>query len=177
LSDILDHRRTNSYCFQQTPRIVGCEKRGGPLHDPGDVRDIVRAIDAQRSTTGRYVHTCSPGSHGGVAALKAKKAEAQVIIHQQTNGSTTNCPNSLADCIPTSMGRTRFGLSSRQDVRILHDGQIYDVGELHFTVIHTPDIHRDTSYWFEPVERKFLSADVLFGLIGRQICQAVPPAV
>jgi len=48
------------------------------------------------------------------------------------------------------------------------DGQIYDVGELRFTIIHCPGHTPGHVVLFEPTERKVFVGDVLFaGSIGR----------
>jgi hydroxyacylglutathione hydrolase len=48
------------------------------------------------------------------------------------------------------------------------DGQIYDVGELQFTIIHCPGHTPGHVVLFEPKERKAFVGDVLFaGSIGR----------
>jgi hydroxyacylglutathione hydrolase len=160
--------------FQQHTRIVGCEKTQRAICiDPGDDSEsIVRAIDAHGFQLQAIACTHAHLDHiGGVTALKQKKPEAQVIIHQADERIYDELPEQPAWIgIPRSQW-AGMGFEFEQPPKVdqyWQDGQIYDVGELHFTIIHCPGHTPGHVVLFEPKERKVFVGDVLFaGSIGR----------
>jgi len=160
--------------FQQHTRIVGCAKtRRAICIDPGDDSEsIVRAIDDHGFQLQAIACTHAHLDHiGGVTALKKKKPEASVIIHQADERIYDELPEQPAWIgIPRSQW-AGLGFEFEQPPKVdqyWQDGQIYDVGELRFTIIHCPGHTPGHVVLFEPAERKVFVGDVLFaGSIGR----------
>lgn len=160
--------------FQQHTRIVGCEQtRRAICIDPGDdSKSIVEAIDRHGFQLQAIACTHAHLDHiGGVLALKQKRPDARVIIHpadEQIYEELPEQPGWLG--IPRSQW-TGLGFAFEQPPKVdeyWQDGQIYDVGELHFTIIHCPGHTPGHVVLFEPTERKVFVGDVLFaGSIGR----------
>lgn len=160
--------------FQQHTRIVGCEKtRRAICIDPGDDSEsIALAIDRHGFQLQAIACTHAHLDHiGGVTALKQKKPEAKVIIHQADERIYDELPEQPAWIgIPRSQW-ARLGFDFERPPRVdeyWQDGQVYDVGELHFKIIHCPGHTPGHVVLFEPTERKVFVGDVLFaGSIGR----------
>lgn len=160
--------------FQQHTRIVGCEKTKRAICiDPGDDSEsIVRAIDGHGFHLQAIACTHAHLDHiGGVTALKKKKPEAKVIIHQADERIYDELPEQPAWIgIPRSQWAGlgfEFAPPPKVD-QYWQDGQIYDVGELHFTIIHCPGHTPGHVVLFERTERKVFVGDVLFaGSVGR----------
>ena len=160
--------------FQQHTRIVGCEQtRRAICIDPGDDSEsIVGAIDRHGFQLQAIACTHAHLDHiGGVMALKQRKPQASVIIHQADERIYDELPEQPAWLgIPRSQWAT-LGFDFERPPKVdqyWEDGQIYDVGELHFTILHCPGHTPGHVVLFEPTERKVFVGDVLFaGSIGR----------
>jgi len=160
--------------FQQHTRIVGCEQtRQAICIDPGDDSEsIARAIDSHGFQLQAIACTHAHLDHiGGVAALKRKKPEAKIIIHKADEPIYDELPEQPAWIgVPRSQWAS-LGFEFEPPPKVdeyWQDGQIYDVGKLHFTVVHCPGHTPGHVVLFEPAERKVFVGDVLFaGSIGR----------
>jgi glyoxylase-like metal-dependent hydrolase (beta-lactamase superfamily II) len=160
--------------FQQHTRIVGCETtRKAICIDPGDDSEsIVQAIDKHGLQLQAIACTHAHMDHiGGVAALKRQKPEAKIIIHQADEWIYDELPEQPAWIgIPRSQWQA-YGFSYERPPKVdeyWQDGEIYEVGELRFTIIHCPGHTPGHVVLFEPKERKVFVGDVLFaGSIGR----------
>jgi hydroxyacylglutathione hydrolase len=160
--------------FQQHTRIVGCEKTKRAICiDPGDdSEEIVEAIDKHGFELQAIACTHAHLDHiGGVAGLKKRKPDAQIIIHPADELFYDQLPNQPAWIgIPTAQWAD-FGMDFEQPPKAdAHwaDGQTYIVGELSFTVIHCPGHTPGHVVLFEPNERKVFVGDCLFaGSVGR----------
>ena len=160
--------------FQQHTRIVGCEKtRRAICIDPGDDSEsIARAIERHGFQLQAIACTHAHLDHiGGVTALKQKKPEAKVIIHRADEGIYDQLPEQPAWIgIPRSQW-SRLGFEFERPPRVdeyWQDGQVYEVGELKFKIIHCPGHTPGHVVLFEPTQRKVFVGDVLFaGSIGR----------
>jgi hydroxyacylglutathione hydrolase len=160
--------------FQQHTRVVGCEKTKRAICiDPGDASaDIVRAIDKHGFELQAIACTHAHLDHvGGVTALKKLKPEAKITIHPADEPLYLELPNQ-----PSWLGIPRsqwaeYGFDYEQPPKAddyWSDGQIYEVGELSFKVIHCPGHTPGHVVLFEPTERKVFVGDCLFaGSIGR----------
>ena len=94
---------------------------------------------------------------GGVAALKKRKPEAKIIIHAADEPIYAELPNQPAWIgIPRSQW-AEYGFNYEPPPKIdehWSDGQIYEVGELSFKIIHCPGHTPGHVVLFEPTERK-----------------------
>src|SRR5438270_619554 len=146
--------------FQQHTRVVGCEQtRRAICIDPGDdSEEIVRAIDKHNFHLQAIACTHAHMDHvGGVAALKKRKPEAKIIIHPADEFIYDELPNQPAWLgIPRSQW-AEYGFDYEQrpkaDEHWSH-GQIYEVGELTFKVIHCPGHTPGHVVLFEPNQGK-----------------------
>jgi len=160
--------------FQQHTRIVGCEQtRRAICMDPGDDSEaIVAAIDRHGFELQAIAVTHAHLDHiGGVAGLKKIKPAAAIMLHK--------ADEFIYDALPEQAGwigipRAQWaalGLDFEAPPRVdgyWEDGQIYEVGELQFQVIHCPGHTPGHVVLFEAKERKVFVGDVLFaGSVGR----------
>lgn len=160
--------------FQQHTRIVGCENTKRAICiDPGDDSDaIVETIDKHGFDLQAIACTHAHLDHiGGVAGLKKKKPSAKVIIHAADEFIYDALPQQPAWIgIPQSQFAA-YGFDFEQPPKVdehFSDGQIYNVGDLSFQVIHCPGHTPGHVVLFEPTERKVFVGDCLFaGSIGR----------
>jgi hydroxyacylglutathione hydrolase len=160
--------------FQQHTRIVGCEKtRRAICIDPGDdSEEIVEAIDKHGFELQAIACTHAHLDHiGGVAGLKKRKPDAQIMIHPADELIYDQLPNQPAWIgIPRAQWadlEMDFEQPPKADGHWA-DGQTYTVGELIFTVIHCPGHTPGHVVLFEPNERKVFVGDCLFaGSVGR----------
>lgn len=160
--------------FQQHTRVVGCEKtRRAICIDPGDDSEaIVEAIDKHGFELQAIACTHAHMDHvGGVAGLKNRKPDAKIIIHADDEPIYLQLPNQPGWLgIPQSQWAA-YGFAYETPPAVdehWSDGQIYEVGELNFTVIHCPGHTPGHVVLFEPNEMKVFVGDCLFaGSIGR----------
>lgn len=160
--------------FQQHTRIVGCAKTKRAICiDPGEASDdIVGAIDKHGFVLQAIACTHAHLDHvGGVVALKRRKPEAKITIHAADEPMYLALPTQPEWLgIPRSQW-AQMGLDYEQPPKAdeyFSDGQIYNVGELSFQVIHCPGHTPGHVVLFEPTERKVFVGDCLFaGSIGR----------
>src|SRR3954466_10993344 len=124
--------------FQQHTRVVGCEKTKRAICiDPGDDSDaIVAAIDKHGFELQAIACTHAHLDHiGGVAGLKKRKPQAQVIIHPADEPIYELLPGQPAWIgIPRSQWQ-EFGFDFEVPPKVdehWSDGQTYAVGELNF---------------------------------------------
>ncbi len=160
--------------FQQHTRVVGCAKtRRAICIDPGDDSESIEsAIDQHGFELQAIACTHAHLDHvGGVAGLKKRKPEAQIIIHAADEPLYLELPNQPGWLgIPRSQWAD-YGFDYEEPPKAdeyWSDGQIYEVGELSFKVIHCPGHTPGHVVLFEPAEKKVFVGDCLFaGSIGR----------
>ncbi|HYW72552.1 MAG TPA: MBL fold metallo-hydrolase [Pyrinomonadaceae bacterium] len=160
--------------FQQQTRVVGCEKtRRAICIDPGDdSQAIVDAVDRHGFELQAIACTHAHLDHiGGVAGLKQRKPNAQIIIHPADEPIYDQLPEQPAWIgIPRSQW-AEYGFDYQAPPHAdkhWRDGQVYEVGDLRFTVIHCPGHTPGHVVLFEPGEMKVFVGDCLFaGSIGR----------
>lgn len=160
--------------FQQHTRVVGCEKTKRAICiDPGDdSKAIVKAIEDHGFELQAIAVTHAHLDHiGGVAALKRLKPAADIMLHRDDEFIYDALPEQAA-WIGIPRGQwAGLGLDFEAPPRVddyWEDGQIYQVGELKFQVIHCPGHTPGHVVLFEPKERKVFVGDVLFaGSVGR----------
>jgi hydroxyacylglutathione hydrolase len=123
---VVSHLRSN--CF-----IVGMESsKEGMVIDPGgNAGDIVAKIKQVPFVIKLIVLTHGHSDHIGALYEVQKATHAQVAIHSEDSYAVRGSGNYTS----------QFGVSYRtldSPPRLLEDGDIIDVGDLHFEVIHTP---------------------------------------
>lgn len=160
--------------FQQHTRIVGCpETKRAICIDPGDEADrIVAELDRLGLELQGIACTHSHLDHiGGVAALKALKPGAEIILHQDDEFMYTGLPEQAGLLGVPRANWAALGLEFDAPPpvdRYWQDGEIYAVGNLKFKVIHCPGHTPGHVVLFEPTERVVFVGDCLFaGSIGR----------
>jgi hydroxyacylglutathione hydrolase len=160
--------------FQQHTRIVGCPRTKRAICiDPGEASTSINAaIDKHGFTLEAIACTHAHMDHvGGVAALKKLRPEAKIIIHAADEPLYRELPNQPGWLgIPSSQWQA-YGFEYEEPPAAdehWSDGQIYQVGEISFKVIHCPGHTPGHVVLFEANERKVFVGDCLFaGSIGR----------
>jgi hydroxyacylglutathione hydrolase len=160
--------------FQQISRVVGCEKtRRAICIDPGDDAErIVSALDRHGLALQAIALTHAHMDHvGGVAALKKLKPGAEIILHARDEPLYYGLPEQPAFLgIPRAQWHAlgfEYDAPPRVD-RHWSDGEVYEVGELAFKVLHCPGHTPGHVVLFEPTEKIVFVGDCLFaGSIGR----------
>lgn len=160
--------------FQQNTRVLACEKTKRAICvDPGEgsaelekfIRDNELELQAITLTHGHFDHI------GGTAALKASFPDAEVLLHKDDEDFYYGLPDQ-----PLMMGIPRAQLSilgfdyasPPALTRNWTDGEVYEVGELRFKVLHCPGHTRGHVVLAEETEKKVFVGDCLFeGSIGR----------
>jgi hydroxyacylglutathione hydrolase len=159
--------------FQQNTRVV-CEGTGKAICiDPGEaseelngfIRENDLELQAIALTHGHLDHV------GGTAALKREFPEAEVILHKDDEDLYYGLPKQ-----PIFMGiqphqLKALGLDYQQPPRLTRNwkhGEVYEVGNLRFSVRHCPGHTRGHVVLVEENEKKVFVGDCLFlGSIGR----------
>lgn len=160
--------------FQQHTRILGCaETRRAVCIDPGeDSARIVETIERHGLQLQAIALTHAHLDHvGGVAALKRRRPDAEIILHEADEPLYVALPEQ-----PAWIGLPRsewaaygFDYEAPPSVeRHWRDGERYAVGSLRFEVLHCPGHTPGHVALFEARERKVFVGDCLFaGSIGR----------
>ena len=160
--------------FQQNARIVAREQtRRAICVDPGaEVEGIVHALDRMGLELQAIALTHAHMDHiGGVAELKKRKPQAEIILHRADELIYQQLPEQPAWVgIPRSQWAA-FGVNYQSPPpidRYWTTGETYRVGRLAFEVLHCPGHSPGHVVLFEARERKAIVGDCLFaGSIGR----------
>jgi hydroxyacylglutathione hydrolase len=160
--------------FQQNTRVVVCEKTGRAICiDPGEASpEIVEFIKENNYTLQAVTLTHGHLDHaGGTLFLKEEFPAADVVIHPDEEELYYGLPGQ-----PAFLGIPQAALASLgmeyepppRATRHWQDGEIYQLGELKFKVLHCPGHTRGHVVLAEENERKVFVGDCLFrGSIGR----------
>lgn len=160
--------------FQQNTRVLACEKsRLAICIDPGEAAPgLVDHLNREGLTLQAITLTHGHLDHvGGVAALSKSFPDADVILHADDGDLYYGLPQQ-----PLFMGiqphqMEALGLAYDEPPKLTRnwvDGEIYEVGELSFKVLHCPGHTRGHVVLAEEKERKVFVGDCLFaGSIGR----------
>jgi glyoxylase-like metal-dependent hydrolase (beta-lactamase superfamily II) len=160
--------------FQQHTRIVGCETtRQAICIDPGDEAErIVETLERLGLKLQAIALTHAHLDHvGGVAALKKLQPAAQICLHRGDELMYRALPEQPAWIgIPRAQWAA-LGIAFEEPPPADHywtDGEVYEVGDLKFEVLHCPGHTPGHVVLYEAKARKVFVGDVLFaGSIGR----------
>lgn len=160
--------------FQQNTRVVACEEtRTAICIDPGAqsdslvsfLRDNEFNLQAITLTHGHLDHI------GGTSDLSKIFPNAEILLHKDDEDLYYGLPNQ-----PLLMGIQPFQLKALgfdyeippKLTRNWQDGELYQVGNLNFKVLHCPGHTRGHVIFAEENEKKVFVGDCLFeGSIGR----------
>ena len=160
--------------FQQNTRIVACEAtRLAICIDPGEQSDeMVDFINDNSLTLQAITLTHGHLDHvGGTTALSREFPDAEIILHKDDEGLYYGLPQQpLLMGIPPgqleALGFT-YEVPPRLTRNWVH-GEVYEVGELRFSVRHCPGHTPGHVVLAEQNEKRVFVGDCLFlGSIGR----------
>jgi len=115
--------------------IVGSsEAKQGMLIDPGANADtIMRTVQQTGLSISMILITHAHMDHVGALREVQQKTNAQFAIHEAEKGFVFSAPMRML----TSLGVSPVKSPPRPD-RLLRDGDLIDLGDLHFEVLYTP---------------------------------------
>jgi len=143
--------------------IVGSSStKQGMIIDPGsEAETILRTVQQTGLSISLIVITHAHIDHVGALRAVQARTNAQFAIHEAEKGFVFSAPMRIL----TSVGLTPVKSPPQPD-RLLKDGDLIDLGDLHFKVLHTPG-HSSGGICLSGHEVVF-SGDTLFKLgIGR----------
>jgi hydroxyacylglutathione hydrolase len=160
--------------FQQNTRVVACEETHMALCiDPGEPsQDVVDYIREDGLTLQAIILTHGHLDHiGGTAALAYEFPTAEILLHEEEMYLYDTLPQQplLMGIQPHHMRMMGMEYEpAPKPTRFLRHGEVYEVGNLRFSIRHCPGHTRGHIILVEETERKVFTGDCLFsGSIGR----------
>ncbi len=160
--------------FQQNTRIVACESRRKAICiDPGERSDeLIAYINASGFELQAIAITHGHLDHiGGTFDLAKAFRDAEILIHKDDEDLYYGLPQQpLMMGIPQSqLAVLGFDYNDPPQVtRNWKNGEVYEVGNLRFSVKHCPGHTRGHVVLVEETERVVFTGDCLFsGTVGR----------
>lgn len=160
--------------FQQNTRIVACETtRRAICIDPGEgsdelvayIRDSDLELQAITLTHGHLDHV------GGTAALSREFPQAEVLLHKDDEDLYYGLPQQplFMGIQPQQMAALGMDYEAPPKLtRNWEDCEIYELGDLRFSVRHCPGHTRGHVVLAEETEKRVFVGDCLFlGSVGR----------
>lgn len=160
--------------YQQNTRLLICEKtKKAVCVDPGEKSEALASFIEENSielqaitlTHGHLDHI------GGTSALKQRFPHVEILLHKDDEFLYYGLPEQ-----PLKMGMPQWQMEALgfvydappQLTRSWQDGEVYEVGELRFGILHCPGHTPGHVVLAEEKERKVFVGDCLFaGSIGR----------
>lgn len=160
--------------FQQNTRLVVCENTGTAICiDPGEkCEELVRFIKENQYKLQTIALTHGHLDHvGGVLDLHKAFPDADIILHADDEELYYNLPlQPVAMGMPPGQLET-LGMKYENPPELTRNwehGEIYEVGNLHFKVLHCPGHTPGHIILAEESHKKVFVGDCLFkGSIGR----------
>ena len=115
--------------------IVGSsETRQGMIIDPGaDADTIMRTVQQTELSISIVVITHAHMDHVGALREVQQRTSAQFAVHEAEKGFVFSTPMRML----TSLGVSPVKSPPKPD-KLLNDGDVIDIGDLHFKVLYTP---------------------------------------
>jgi len=160
--------------FQQNTRIVACEEtRRTICIDPGEEsNELIRFIAESELYLQAITLTHGHLDHvGGTAALAREFPEAEIILHKDDEDLYYGLPQQPLFFGMEPQQLAALGLEYEDPPKLTRNwehGEVYQLGQLRFSVRHCPGHTRGHVVLAEENEKKVFVGDCLFdGSIGR----------
>jgi hydroxyacylglutathione hydrolase len=160
--------------FQQNTRVVWCdETRKAICIDPGEASDeLAGYIKANDLDLQAITLTHGPLDHvGGTAALARQFPGAEILLHKDDEDLYYGLPQQPRFLGIQPQQLKQMGMDYEAPPRLSRNwehGEIYEVGEMCFSVRHCPGHTRGHVVLAEETQKKVFVGDCLFmGSIGR----------
>lgn len=160
--------------FQQNTRVVACEETGTAICiDPGEKCDeLVHYLRQNRFDLQAIAVTHGHLDHiGGTSDLYAEFPTAEIILHEDDEDLYYGLPQQplFLGVQPHQMKALGFEYADPPKLsRNWRHGEIYEVGNLRFKVLHCPGHTRGHIVLVEESHRSVFVGDCLFeGTVGR----------
>lgn len=160
--------------FQQNTRVVACERsRMAICIDPGeDSPELIEFLNTERLTLRAITLTHGHLDHvGGTTALKRSFPDAEILLHKDDEDLYYGLPHQplFMGIQPDQMAALGFDYEDPPPLsKNWTDGEIFEIGDLRFSVRHCPGHTRGHVVLAEETEKCVFVGDCLFaGSIGR----------